>query len=74
MPEGTLYDEENEKALIKLNNFREQQLDEDGKVLSARTGGSNPLEGEEGGDSVFNPDKIPTKIMITRPKIPESGL
>ena len=34
------YDEEAEKALLKLNNFRETVTDENGKVLSARTGGS----------------------------------
>lgn len=34
------YDEETEKALLKLNNYRETFVDENGKVLSARTGGS----------------------------------
>jgi len=68
------YDEENEKALLKLNNYRETFLDEDGKVLSARTGGS--VAGGEPGESIdpddeFNPDKIPSKILITTVKLPE---
>ena len=50
VPETSVYDEENEKALIKLNNFREQQLDDEGKILSARTGNSNPMDGEAAGD------------------------
>lgn len=49
-------------------------MDEEGKVLSARTGGSNPMaDGDAAGDETFNPDKIPNKIMITRPRV-ESGL
>jgi hypothetical protein len=69
------YDEDNEKALLKLNNYRETFLDENGKVLSARTGGS--VAGGEPGESIdpdeeFNPDKIPSKILITTVKLPEA--
>jgi hypothetical protein len=31
------YDDEREKALIKLNNWRETTVDENGQVISART-------------------------------------
>jgi len=70
------YDEENEKALLKLSNFRETFVDENGKVLSARTGGSNLGVGEGNGESSdpdeeFNPDKIPPKLLITTVKLPE---
>jgi len=70
------YDEENEKALLKLSNFRETFVDENGKVLSARTGGSNLGVGEGNGESIdpdeeFNPDKIPPKLLITTVKLPE---
>jgi len=70
------YDEDNEKALLKLNNYRETFTDENGKVLSARTGGSN-LGGDGNGESIdpdeeFNPDKIPTKLLITKTTLPEA--
>ena len=40
------YDEEKEKALVKLNNWRETIVGENGQVISARTD-SAPAEGEE---------------------------
>ena len=35
--EDEAYDEEKEKALIKLNNWRETMIGENGQVISART-------------------------------------
>ena len=67
------YNEDNEKALVKLNNFRETIIGENGQVLSARTDPA-PADGDQpGGEEQFNPDKIPPKILVTTPKLGETG-
>lgn len=43
------YDENSEKALVKLNNWRETVVGEDGQVISARTD-SAPIDGQEPGN------------------------
>lgn len=67
------YDEDREKALVKLNNWRETIVGEDGKIMSARTDAA-PADGEEApAEESFNPDKIPPKILVTTTKIGDSG-
>lgn len=61
---------DNEMALLKINNFTNEVLDVDGKpIKSARTDGSNPEGQAEGNLEVdtFNPEKLPLKIPLVRP-------
>ena len=44
MSHSELYDDDPEKALLKINNFRETVIGPDGNILSARTGGSGPMD------------------------------
>lgn len=66
------YNEENEKALVKLNNWRDTSANESA-VLSARAD-SQGLDGidAEAADQ-FDPDKIPPKILVTKPQISDTG-
>lgn len=65
------YNEESEKALLKLNNWREST--NESAVLSARAD-SAPLDGVDAPEpDTFDPDKIPPKILVTSPKIGDSG-
>lgn len=66
------YREESEKALVKLNNWRETMINEAGQVVVA--GIETPVEGQDPVEAdEFNIEKIPTKILITSTKIGESG-
>ena len=73
-----VYNPENEKALIKISNFREATLDASGNpVQSARTGNSN-VEGQadtsiEQSEQAFSAEKLPLKIPLVKP-INENGL
>ena len=67
------YDEENEKAYVKLNNFRETVLNENGQVVSKTdlNAQTDSLDNEE--PEQFNPEKIPPKILLANNKIGEVG-
>lgn len=66
------FDEEKEKALLKLNNWRETVVNEQGQVVQ-----KTELEPNESGEAAdfdqFDPDKIPPKILVVHPKISETG-
>ena len=77
--EDALYNEELEKALLKVSNFREVTIDASGNpVQSARTGGSTPApEADatiETQEQQFNPEKLPPKIPLVKPINTDSGL
>lgn len=58
---------------MRLNNWRETIVGENGQIISARTD-SAPVDGEENPEpEQFNPDKIPPKILVTGTKLGDSG-
>ena len=67
------YDEEAEKALIKLKNFRETVLDAEGRIVSARAAAEAQSPEGVPEEDVFNPEKIPMKIMITKPIVTDGS-
>lgn len=69
MPER-IYEEDQEKALLKLNNHRDAAAEQ--AILSARTGQSNP-DGTpvEVTEDQFNFEKIPVKIPKVKPVNPD---
>ena len=68
LEESKIYDESEEQALVKLNNYREPGS---AVAATARTGGS----AEEGAapEQEFDPSKLSTKIPIIKPKT-DSGI
>ena len=64
VPDDQVYNDANESALVRLNNFREPTGAE--IPPSARTGGSGTIEGQE--EELFDPAKIPSKTPIIKLK------
>ena len=69
LPDGTGYEEEGEKALLKLNNHRDAAAE--AAILSARTGGGTDGATEEVIEDTFQFEKIPVKINIIPIKKPQ---
>jgi len=68
----TTVSEDRESVCVRLMNHRTEVLGEDGRPINSARGdgeGSGP-----DGDEPFNPERIPLKIPLVRPVVPETGL
>ena len=64
------FDEDNEKALLKLNNYRDAAAE--AAILSSRTGNSGPDGAPaESQEEAFNFEKLPLKIPKVKPNMPD---
>jgi hypothetical protein len=72
LPDGTGYEEEGEKALLKLNNHRDAAAE--AAILSARTGGGTDGATEEAIEDTFQFEKIPVKIPKIKPNTNSEGI
>lgn len=67
----TTVSEDRESVCVRLMNHRTEVLGEDGRPInSARDGEASGPDADE----PFNPERIPLKIPLVRPVVPETGL
>lgn len=65
--------DDRESVCVRLMNHRTEVLGEDGRPINSARG-EGDASGADADAEPFNPERIPSKIPLVRPVIPETGL
>ena len=65
--------DDRESVCVRLMNHRTEVLGEDGRPINSARG-EGEASGADADAEPFNPERIPIKIPLVRPVVPETGL